>query len=113
MSRETEIEMHVPTRLAACAGALPVLGVLLLSGCSIPHTAAEFSPDGTRLVLPAEGDGPLRTVNADGTELRALPGTEHGAAAKWSPDGARILLEREKDAVLYDVAARHANRVGE
>lgn len=93
-------------------GLLPLLGFTLLSGCSMAHTAAEFSPDGSRLVLPAMGAEPLRTVNADGTELQRLVGTEHGSAPKWSPDGARILLAREHDAAIYDVAARRTTSVG-
>jgi Tol biopolymer transport system component len=54
--------------------------------------APSWAPDGSRIAF--EGLGGLATVNADGTDVRALAS---GGEPSWSPDGRRIVFSRAGD----------------
>jgi hypothetical protein len=92
------------------------------------QSGAQWSPDGTRIVLtihPAATPqfGYAYVVNADGTDLRRLTKYEVSGAvvdeehASWSPDGTRIALARwimyddgnidPRPVVIVDVATGH------
>lgn len=52
---------------------------------------AAWSPDGSRVVYSAEGDGPLYVMNADGTNVKRLTNRENAEYfPAWSPDGRKI-----------------------
>ena len=52
---------------------------------------AAWSPDGAKVVYPAEGDGPLYVMNADGTNVKRLTNRETAEYyPAWSPDGRKI-----------------------
>ena len=65
----------------------------------------DWSPDGDRLAVsyvPGNGEksGRLYTINADGSDERALA-SGVGQDPRWSPDGSTILLIRGSPAELY------------
>lgn len=73
------------------------------------------SPDGTRIVLEADG-GPngapaqIFTCDADGTNRVAFPGDQPDAvegAAAWSPDGSRLIFESTRGGNLDLYTARN------
>jgi TolB protein len=47
-----------------------------------------WSPDGTRIAFTRNAQ--LYVINADGTNLTALPNEDFAVSASWSPDGTRI-----------------------
>jgi Tol biopolymer transport system component len=49
------------------------------------------------------------TVNADGSDLQALPGSDWRIAPSWSPDGKSLAFtadEKNRDIMLYDLETR-------
>jgi Tol biopolymer transport system component len=60
-----------------------------------------LSPDGSLVTMMGNepgGPGALRFVaNADGTELRSIPGRASNPAGTWSPDGSRIVCSVGED----------------
>ncbi len=60
---------------------------------------ASWSPDGRKLAFAtdvnfARGNGPLYVVDADGSNVRRLPGTAPAFEPTWSPDGKTIVFAR-------------------
>lgn len=57
-----------------------------------------YSPDGTKIVFTDNTAGPtqgkLMLMNANGTNVRALPHSREGFSAAWSPDGSRLAFVR-------------------
>ncbi|MDE3259829.1 MAG: hypothetical protein OYM47_18510 [Gemmatimonadota bacterium] len=52
---------------------------------------AAWSPDGSRVVYSAVGDGPLYVMNANGTDVRRLTNRENAEYfPAWSPDGRKV-----------------------
>lgn len=52
---------------------------------------AAWSPDGTKVVYSAVGDGPLYVMNADGTNVKRLTNRENAEYfPAWSPDGGKV-----------------------
>ena len=71
---------------------------------------AAWSPDGTKVVYSAEGDGPLFVMNADGTNVKRLTNSEIAEyMPAWSPDGKKIAFlsnpERTFDIYVVEVPA--------
>jgi dipeptidyl aminopeptidase/acylaminoacyl peptidase len=79
-----------------------------------------LSPDGSLVTMMGSevgGSGANRFVaNADGTELRLIPGGRSNPAGTWSPDGSRIVATtfNEPGAIIVvDIATGTASRVTE
>jgi DNA-binding winged helix-turn-helix (wHTH) protein/Tol biopolymer transport system component len=73
-----------------------------------------WSPDGSRIAFAAQLAGRpvnIYTVNADGSNLQPLPGTEWKIAPSWSPDGKALAyavdVERRQLAI-YNLETRMA-----
>jgi TolB protein len=66
--------------------------------------APDWSPNGQRLVFVQWGDGPqqLVTIAADGSDRRAIPGTDGATAPSFAPDGNHVAFA--KDGSLWTVA---------
>jgi len=71
-----------------------------------------WSPDGSRIAFSGQREGKalnVYTVNADGSDLQALPGPEWRIAPSWSPDGKAIAFAAgadTRDLTLYDLETR-------
>jgi Tol biopolymer transport system component len=79
-----------------------------------------FSPDGSLVTMMGSevgGPGATRFVaNADGTQLRHIPGRESNPAGTWSPDGSRIVAAEFDNAggiIVVDIATGTASRVAD
>ncbi len=69
--------------------------VNVTGGLLTRSSAAEWSPDGTKLLVQATrgSDNGLFTINADGSNLQyVVPGARQGS---WSPDGTKIVFDCE------------------
>ena len=69
-------------------------------------TPFALSPDGTRLVIRASGNGrsQLFLRELSGFETRPIPGTEHATTPFFSPDGNWIGFWRAEDRILRKVS---------
>jgi WD40 repeat protein len=65
----------------------------VLRGHEAGVTSAAFSPDGSKVVTDAEGDGSTRLWDAaSGQELAVLQGPESSVgSAAFSPDGSKVV----------------------
>ena len=63
-----------------------------------------WSPDGNRLVyltsVDAQGAFALAVADADGTNVRTLPGVYSDVNPSWSPDGTRIAVVNDLGSVV-------------
>ena len=115
----------VPTRSRSIAAAAGILQIFLMNpdGSNVRQISQDtlndyadgWSPDGTRIVLEADG-GPngapaqIFTCDADGTNRVAFPGDQPDAvegAAAWSPDGSRLIFESTRGGNLDLYTARN------
>lgn len=85
----------------------------IITSDSVVADRPRWSPDGTELLFweGSDLDNSLRlmVMNADGTNMREIPGTQSPAnvPADWSPDGALILyasIEDGSDGAWWDLA---------
>ena len=77
-----------------------------------------LSPDGSLVTMlgnEINGPGAARFVaNADGTELRSIPGAVSNPAGTWSPDGTRIVCSTwSGDIIVVDIATGSRSRIAE
>jgi dipeptidyl aminopeptidase/acylaminoacyl peptidase len=87
-----------------------IVGALaMLGGCAVTP-GMDFSPDGTRLVVPWGRDLQLYSTRADGTGAEPLPETEGAYWPRWSPDGRYLLFVTEGGVKLYDPTVRRVVR---
>ena len=81
--------------------------------------SGSLSPDGSLVTMMGHevgGPGAIQFVaNADGTELRSIPGHSLNPAGTWSPDGSRIVcLERDtrhSGIIVVDIAKGDASQL--
>ena len=71
-----------------------------VNGKSLVPLEPDLSPDGTQIVFSHgqrnDADkwrSDLFLINADGSNLRKIPGTEQSYQARWSPDGRSIVFD--------------------
>src|SRR5688572_25080619 len=86
--------------------ALPVL----LTGCVQRPPDLDFSPDGTRVVVPAGEKNALHVSRPNSTEVEALRGTEGASVPRWSPDGKNIAFMRAGELWTYRLAGGELTR---
>jgi Tol biopolymer transport system component len=76
-----------------------------------------LSPDGSLVTMMGHeigGPGAIRFVaNADGTDLRSIPGGSSNPAGTWSPEGRRIVCSDYdgKDILVVDIATEETSLV--
>lgn len=79
---------RTPTLVAVVSAVL----VVLLPGAAARATAV---PAG---LIAFETQAGIHLINADGTNMRRLPGTKPGdQGPRWSPDGSRLVFWRDED----------------
>ena len=87
---------------------------LQLTSLPLKAVGPQWSPDGSRIVFTGQLEGKpvnIYTVNADGSDLQALPGEEWKIAPSWSPDGNSLAFTagaEKRDLTLYDFQTRRS-----
>jgi len=85
---------------------------LQLTSLPLKAVGPQWSPDGSRIAFTGQLVGKpvnVYTVNADGSDLQALPGSEWRIAPSWSSDGkflAFAALADKRNLTLYDLQTR-------
>jgi hypothetical protein len=66
--------------------------VRLTNGPGI-ETNPDWSPDGQRIAFYSSSPSGIYTMNADGTNVTFVPGTERDSDPAWSPDGTKLVVQ--------------------
>ena len=86
-------------------------GIVQLTHGPAYWDSPSFSPDGTRIL--ATGPGGVNVMNADGSNIAALPNTQEGLFPAWSPDGLRIAFVIDSDDIeVYQLNVVNADGSG-
>jgi len=82
-----------------------------------PEYGASWSPDGRRIAFGSKQDGIWRiyVIDVEGSDMRALVGSEQGNAPSWSPDGRMIAFTSDRmgndDIYVVDAEGGPARRL--